>query len=190
MNKSVGRQPASQSMSLCGWQQVPSPRYIGESMVAGSANCALGSSANSASLAVSVCQCHLGRTAMCTYLFPTQRAQTHIHTCVVAHKKARVDIHSTYIQHAQICMVWILHTHIKARTHAHTHAHSRTLTAHHLCAASDFSLCYVLCPCFCFHKLSVPRLLSTHSLTMSHLIGWVSEPRIPALCHGHLCIDT
>lgn len=97
-NKSAARQPASQSMSSGGWQQVLSPRHIGESMVAGSANCALGSHANSASLAVSVCQRHLGRTALRTYsTSPHLRGHrlTHTHTCMDAHKKARADTHST-----------------------------------------------------------------------------------------------
>lgn len=64
LGESAESQLASRSMSFGGWQQVPSPRHIGERMVAGSANCALGSCANSASLAVSVCQCHLGGAAL------------------------------------------------------------------------------------------------------------------------------
>lgn len=81
--KSVDRQFASQSMSLGGWQQVPSPWYIGESMVAGSANCALGSCASSASLC-SVClpvPSGKNSSAHMQSLSSAQRAQTHMHGC-------------------------------------------------------------------------------------------------------------
>lgn len=92
-----------------------------------------------------------------------QRA--HAHTCMDAHKKARardaLHIHAACAR---------MHG-MSAHTHARARIHSRPLTARHLCAASDFSLCFVLCPCFCFHKLSVPLLPSSHSLVLAGLIS-------------------
>ena len=107
---------ASRSMSLGGWQQVPSPRYIGESMVAGSANCAPGSRANSASLAVSVCQCHLGRTAPRTHSSEGTHTRAHMHGCTQESKGKRCAPHTCSMR----TYAWHEHTYTHARTHAFT----------------------------------------------------------------------
>lgn len=136
-------------------------------MVAGSANCALGGRASSASLAVSVCQCHLGRTALRTYSTSPQlrgHRHAHMHGCT-QESKGRHALH-IYVESTNMHGMNSAHTY----EGTHTHRHSRPLTAHHLCAASDFSLCFVLCPCFCFHKRAVPFLLSTLSLIVPRLI--------------------
>lgn len=151
-------------MSLGGWQQVHSPRHIGESMLAASANYVLGSCANSASL----CRFRLpvpsgkNSSAHMQYLSSAQRAQTHTHT----RKRGQTCT-------AHTCSVRKYAWHERsAHTYRGTHAdmHSRPLTARHLCTASDFSLCFILCPCFCFHKLLVPLLPSSHSLILSLLL--------------------
>lgn len=153
--------------------------------MAGSANCALGSRANSASLAVSVCQCHLGRAAL-QYLSSAQRAHTHTHTHGCTQESTGRDVLHIHAACTQMQGRTTAHTH--THTGRHTHRHSRPLTARHLCTASDFSLCFVLCPCFCSHKLSVPLLPSF--LSSSLILPATLPPQIPVLCHDHLCIDT
>lgn len=113
---------------------------------------------------------------------------THMHGCT-QESKGRHALH-IYVESTNMHGMNSAHTY----EGTHTHRHSRPLTAHHLCAASDFSLCFVLCPCFCFHKRAVPFLLSTLSLIVPRLIRWVLQARDPYVMsllpvHWHLtCI--
>lgn len=140
-------------MSLGGWQQVYSPRYMGKSTEADGANCAPRIGAKTASLAVSVCQHHLGRTVLCAHTDPLliQRAHTLIQARIYKYEGQKSNPH--------ICSrrkyAWYEHTHIHAQP---TTDSSPSVSS----PCASFSALVSL-----FHTLPVPRLAPSHSLIMS-----------------------
>lgn len=160
-------------MSLGGWQQVSSPRYIGESMVAGGANCALGSLANIASLAMSVCQCHLGRAAQ-QYLFSAQWVCTHTSAHTRTHKLSIMHGCAQESKGRNVLHIHTACTQISDMTFAHKHTEPQSDTDS-LPSVHRLWLLLLL--------LSMPLLVFINSLPLTHYISsWLKLPR-----HGFLC---
>lgn len=163
-------------------------------MVAGSANCALGGRASSASLAVSVCQCHLGRTALRTYSTSPQlrghrHAQTHTHAWMHTRKQGQTctphlcSIHK-YAWYEQ-------RTHIWRYTHAHTHTGTAgrwqlTICALPLTSPSASFSALVFAFINARSLSSFPHFLSSFPVLSDEFF----RPEIPTLCHCYLCTDT
>lgn len=140
-------------MSLGGWQQVYSPRYMGKSTEADGANCAPRIGAKTASLAVSVCQHHLGRTVLCAHTDPLliQRAHTLIQARIYKYEGQKSNPH--------IC------SRRKYAWYEHTHIHAQPTTDSSPSVSSPCASLSALVSLF--HTLPVPRLAPSHSLIMS-----------------------
>lgn len=104
-------------------------------------------------------------------LLGTEGTDTHTHAWMCTRRQGQARTPNS-------CSI---HKHVRYKHRTHTRMHSRPLTAHHLCTASDFSLCCVLCPRFCTHKCFVPFRLSSNSPTILQLFRRnfrATDPRV------------